>query len=107
MTTVDNYSFSTRLKGMKEILEVGEGLVIEVGARTDRGLERPKNDDAFLVKRAGGAAVLAVCDGMGGARGGDTASRLAVETLERAAADAPPELASIEDVARRIEGALC
>lgn len=52
---------------------------LEVGAQSDRGRERPRNDDSFLVRER--PAVLGVCDGMGGHRGGDVASRIAVEVI--------------------------
>lgn len=53
------------------------GVSLYHGAATDVGLVRAVNEDAFV---AGGRA-YAVADGMGGHRGGDVASRIAVEEL--------------------------
>ena len=50
-------------------------------ARTDVGMKREHNEDSFLVNQDLGLYVI--CDGMGGHAGGETASRLAVQTIER------------------------
>jgi PPM family protein phosphatase len=54
-----------------------------VGAATDVGKVRTRNEDSYLVD----APLYVVADGMGGHRGGDVASQLTVETLR----DARPE----------------
>ena len=50
---------------------------LRVGAASDIGQARERNEDAYLVE----APVFAVADGMGGHRAGDVASSLALETL--------------------------
>jgi protein phosphatase len=62
---------------------------IEVGSATDIGRVREKNEDSVLVH----PPLYVVADGMGGHRGGDVASQIAVETLERLAAEEPAPLA--------------
>jgi protein phosphatase len=51
---------------------------IEVGAATDIGQVREGNEDSFLIE----APLYAIADGMGGHRGGEVASRLALETID-------------------------
>ncbi len=71
---------------------------IELFARTEIGCVRERNEDSFQIANVAtgerglrpgttqqeletGAALLAVCDGMGGAAAGDVASKIASETL--------------------------
>jgi protein phosphatase len=84
---------------------------IEWATRTDTGRVRAQNEDTVRAEPASGLVVL--CDGMGGHRAGEVASRLASETfLRTAAADAadptapdgsplPPEIARLVNAARR------
>lgn len=51
--------------------------IVEASGRTDVGRQRQTNEDAFLES----SPLFGVADGMGGARAGEVASRIAVETL--------------------------
>ncbi|GAC1336931.1 MAG: hypothetical protein NVSMB23_02720 [Myxococcales bacterium] len=54
----------------------------EVGALTDVGTERAHNEDACGFRLEGAArGILAVADGVSGSEGGETASRMAVDSL--------------------------
>jgi protein phosphatase len=51
---------------------------VEAGAATDVGKVRDHNEDGFLVD----PPIYAVADGMGGARGGEVASQVALQTID-------------------------
>ncbi len=58
-------------------------LILVTGmAQTDRGLKRKRNEDSILAVPADGLYVVA--DGMGGYRGGEIASAIAVKTIQYA-----------------------
>ncbi len=63
---------------------MGKAPASRIAARgvTDVGQKRDHNEDAFLVDEE--LALFIVADGMGGHAGGGTASRLAVETIQKA-----------------------
>jgi protein phosphatase len=62
--------------------------IVEKAALSDVGRQRQGNEDSFLER----SPLFVVADGMGGARAGEVASRLAVEQFDDAdGADMPPE----------------
>lgn len=60
----------------------GALILVTATAQTDAGLRRKRNEDSVLAREAEG--IFVVADGMGGYRGGEIASQLAVATIERA-----------------------
>lgn len=57
---------------------------MKIAGTTDVGKVRSNNEDRFaFLSLDGGAAFGIVCDGMGGTTGGEIASRIAVETIQK------------------------
>jgi serine/threonine protein phosphatase PrpC len=72
---------------------------IEVGSTTDIGRVRERNEDSVLVD----PPLYVVADGMGGHRGGQVASQVALETMEELAAE---DRGSLADHVRRANRAV-
>jgi protein phosphatase len=60
----------------------GAMILVTATAQTDKGNRRKRNEDSLLAREDQG--IFVVADGMGGYRGGEIASQLAVTTIERA-----------------------
>lgn len=58
---------------------------IKVWAQTDTGLKRESNQDTFLIDE--GLKLFIVADGMGGHKGGEVASAIAVKTVQEVVAE--------------------
>ena len=65
-----------------EPTHAGALILVTGAAQTDRGLRRRHNEDSVLAREDEG--IFVVADGMGGYRGGEVASKLAVSTIEDA-----------------------
>lgn len=65
-----------------EPTHAGALILVTATAQTDKGLRRKRNEDSVLAREDDG--IFVVADGMGGYRGGEIASKLAIETIERA-----------------------
>jgi protein phosphatase len=80
------------------------GAALTAAGITDRGRMRRANEDFFVMRPEAGAFV--VCDGMGGAAAGETASHLAAETAAAALAKAKPGAAAIREAVRLANSAV-
>jgi protein phosphatase len=80
------------------------GAALTAAGITDRGRLRRANEDYFVMRPEAGAFI--VCDGMGGAAAGETASHLAADTAAAALAKAKPGSAAIREAVRLANSAV-
>lgn len=69
--------------------EEGEGMNVPA-AITDTGCERELNEDRYAVIESQSGLAWLVCDGMGGATGGELAAQLALDAIRRDLENLPP-----------------
>ena len=77
----------TRVEEQQATVTAKRDLAIAAVGLTDRGRVRRANEDYFVLRPEAG--VFLVCDGMGGAAAGETASHLAAETAAAAMSASP------------------
>jgi protein phosphatase len=82
-------------------------MTLTVKSATDQGLRRAQNEDRhafWFAEDAGRGVLLVVADGMGGARGGEVASQLAVDTVIGNYREANGD-GVLDDLAKSVEAA--
>src|SRR6266571_319782 len=77
-----------------------DAMRIHVGAKTEVGRVRERNEDAYLVREP----LYAVADGMGGHRGGDVASSMTLEALEHVELGRDAPLDALVKAIRQVNG---
>jgi PPM family protein phosphatase len=85
-------------EGQQAAVRASKGAEWSAAGMTDRGRYRRTNEDFFVLLPE--AAAFVVCDGMGGAAAGETASHLAAETAAAALANATTGAAALREAVR-------
>lgn len=80
---------------------------MHVYGKTDKGRVRQTNQDAFVTGKLSDTVHFAVvCDGMGGANGGNVASSLAVKIITNRIVEGYRENMSIQSIHYMLESAI-
>jgi protein phosphatase len=90
--------------GKQQAAIVARGAALRAAGMTDRGRSRHANEDFFVMLPEAGTFV--VCDGMGGAAAGETASHLAAETAAAALTNAKKGAAAVREAVRLANNAV-
>lgn len=93
-----------RTEEQQATVVVSRGTAWTAAGVTDRGRVRHANEDFFVMHAEAGAFV--VCDGMGGAAAGETASHIAAETALAVLARSKPSANAIRDAVRLANSAV-
>jgi PPM family protein phosphatase len=87
-----------RTEEQQAAIMVTKGAPFNAAGITDRGRSRRANEDFFVMLPEAG--VFVVCDGMGGAAAGETASHLAAETAAAALANGKEGAGAVREAVR-------
>jgi len=98
------FVFQDRMEEVETIELPGGAAVVYTNPCPD--LDQPNEDGALVVLRDDGSCVLAVADGMGGAKAGATASRIVLDALAEAVQQFDPDELSLRGaILSAMEGA--
>ncbi|MCL1859761.1 MAG: Stp1/IreP family PP2C-type Ser/Thr phosphatase [Oscillospiraceae bacterium] len=71
---------------------------ISIIGKTDTGKKRSINEDSFYADKINDIYLAVVCDGMGGANGGNVASSLAVKSFVETVSELLPDSSNYKDI---------
>ncbi|MDR1439645.1 MAG: Stp1/IreP family PP2C-type Ser/Thr phosphatase [Clostridiales bacterium] len=79
--------------------------MVNFAGKSDKGITRKRNEDAFCLIGGGDGSplVLAVADGMGGHMAGDVASQMAIATIRESIGSAPLDASCTDAVSARLK----
>src|SRR5439155_14508415 len=87
----DSTGFTELIRTLEVLRRTYDNVRLEIASWTSTGIVRTGNEDAFAVLHAtesrqddlGEAALVILCDGMGGYEAGEVAAALAIQTLRK------------------------
>ncbi len=72
--------------------------MMNIAGKSNIGKTRRMNQDSFAIFESENAIIVAVCDGIGGAKAGEVASKMACDLLIEEFKSTPPVSFSVEDI---------